>query len=325
MASRRISLLDLSTHAALKRLVRNHLNAAARGLARLEKPVDPRGLHAFRVAIRRLRSLLCAYRPSLGRAAGRKVRRQLRDLTRVTSTARDGDVEINWLLSQRDTLLKDERPGHVWLLRRLQTRKRLGYATVRRELGRAFASAAQLVEKRIDGINKPSKAPFRTTFVGLLEPAVTEMRERLASILGANDQENIHRSRIGIKRLRYLIEPLRGELAEARCLGRSLRQLQRLLGGLHDMQVLEAEIAQAIEEAATEKARRQHRLRVDGAISALARDRRCDEILGLLALAGRAREQRDHLYARFEREWLTNRHFELRGEVRALRAAIGPA
>lgn len=323
MASRRKSLLELTTHDALERIAWNYINAAARGLARLEKPADPRGLHAFRVAIRRLRSLLRAYRPLLGRAAGRKVRRQLRDLTRITNPARDGDVEIDWLLSQRDTLARDERAGFNWLMHRLQARRRLGYASVRRKLGRAFAGTVQLIGKRIDGIDEPEKGPFRTTFLGLLEPGVTEMRERLAAISGANDQKNIHRSRIGIKRLRYLIEPLRGDLAEARSLVRPLRRLQRLLGGLHDMQVLEVEIARGIEEAATEKARRQHRLTVDGAVSALARDRRRDEILGLLALAGRAREQRDRLYARFEREWLRNRRFELRNEVGALRTAIG--
>ena len=191
-----------------------------------------------------------------------------------------------------------------------------------RKLGRDFASTVQLIGNRIDGTHEPEQRPFRTTFLDLLEPGVTELRERLAAISGANDENNIHKSRIRIKRLRYLIEPLRKELAEARALVRPLKHLQILLGELHDMQILEEEIAQGIEEAATEKARRLHRLAVDGAVSALARDRRRDEILGLLALASRAREQRDRLYARFEREWITNRQFELRDEVGALREQV---
>ncbi|MEX0898145.1 MAG: CHAD domain-containing protein [Steroidobacteraceae bacterium] len=298
----------------MARIIGNYLKAAARGLARLEKPADPKGLHAFRVVIRRLRSLLRRYRPWLPRVAGRKLRRRLRELTRTTNTARDADVEIDWLLSQRDLLARDERSGFTWLLRRVQGRRRRGYASARKKLGRDFARVVRLIGNRIDDTDEPEQRPFRATFLDLLEPGVTVLRGK----------ENIHKSRIQVKRLRYLVEPLRQELAEARVLVRPLKHLQGLLGELHDMQVLEEEIAQGIEEAASEKARRLHRLAVDGAVASRARERRRDESLGLLALASRAREQRDRLYAEFERAWLSNRQFELRDQIVALRAAIGP-
>ncbi len=325
MPAPRKSLLDLPTRDVLARVAGGYLEAAARGLVRLDKPADPMALHAFRVAIRRLRSLLNAYRPWLGRVAGRKVQRRLRDLTRSTNVVRDADVQIAWLLSQHDKLARDERTGFNWLLRQLRASRRREYTSAgRKKLGRDFASIVRLVGKRIKGIDEPERRPFREAFLDLLEREVTAFREQLAAIAGAGDAKNIHRSRIRTKRLRYLVEPLCRESPEARAVVRPLKRLQGLLGDLHDMQVLGEGIARGIEKAAQEKAQRLHRLTVDGAASALVRERRRDEILGLLGLASRAREQCDRLYGKFEQEWLTNRRFELRDEIRAFRAVIVP-
>ena len=130
------------------RIAARCIEAAAKALARLETPGDPRDLHAFRVAIRRLRSLLRAYRPWLGRFAGRKVRKRLRELTRSTNIARDTDVQIDWLLERREKLDRLQRPGADWLLRQLRDRKRRSYRTAAAELQRNFAAIAKLMKKR---------------------------------------------------------------------------------------------------------------------------------------------------------------------------------
>jgi hypothetical protein len=97
-----------------------------------------------------------------------------------------------------------------------------------------------------------------------------------------------------------------------------LRKLQMLLGKLHDIQVIEAELAAGIEGAAAEKARRMHELAVEGDARRLAQARRRDEGLGLLVLAGRARAQRDELYESFNEEWLADRADALDRELLAL-------
>ena len=317
------SLLDQPTHDALTRVIRNCLRAAARGLADCEKSVDTWELHAFRVAIRRLWSLMRAYGPWLGRVAGRKVVRRLEGLTLATNAARDAEVGIHWLLAQRDQLARDERAGFNVLLRRLEGRRRRAYKSIGRSLGRDFSATARLIGHRIRDTREPELQPFRATILDRLEPAVTKFREQVAAIAGADDEKNIHKSRIRVKRLRYLVEPLCNDCAEARALVRPLKRMQMLLGDLHDMQVLEEEIVDAIEETATAKARRLHRLAVDGPAAALRRERSRDECLGLFVLASRARERRNQTFAVFERAWLTHRRFELGNEVRALRAAVG--
>jgi CHAD domain-containing protein len=325
MASGKVSLLDLPTQAAVMRIAAKCIEAGATALARLEDPGDPADLHAFRVAVRRLRSLLRAYRPWLGRFAGRRLRRRLRDLTRSTNEARDADVQIAWLLERRGKLDRLERPGADWLLRRLRDRKRRDYRVAVGQLQQDFAGVVRLMKKRAGDTGAADPRDFRSAFLEVLGPGVAESRKRLAAIAGADDTNNVHRSRVLVKRLRYLVEPLRGQTPEARAFAKQLKNLQRLLGELHDVHLLEIHLASAVEDAATEKARRLHHLAVEGDEKALARARRRDESLGLVALATCARECRDALYSGLRRTWLAQRALPLQAGFEALRDSFTPA
>jgi hypothetical protein len=125
-----------------------------------------------------------------------------------------------------------------------------------------------------------------------------------------------------VKRLRYLVEPLRNATAEARAVDKRLRKLQKLLGELHDMQVIEAELSAAIEDAAREMARRLHALALVGETRRLTQARRRDETLGLMTLASRARAERNALYETFDRKWLADRAAALDRELRTLAASL---
>ena len=277
------------------------------------------------MAIQRLRSLLRAYRPWLGSLAGRKVRKRLRELTRSTNIARDSDVQIEWLLERREKLDRLQRPGADWLLRQLRDRKRRNYRTAAAEVQRNFATVAELMKKRASDAEEADSRQFRSTSLEVLEPAVAEGRDRLTAIAGADDVKNVHRSRVQVKRVRYLVEPLRTQTPEARAFAKQLKDLQRLLGELHDVHLLESQLASAVEDAATEKARRVHRFAVEGDDKMLARVRRRDESLGLVALAAIARESRDALYLGLRRAWLARQALVLQAGFEGLRDSIAPA
>lgn len=311
-------LLDLPVERALRRLVRRQLAAATRALESARKPNDHKGLHAFRVAIRRLRSLLRSYRPWLGRVAGRKACRRLRELARSTNPARDAHVQLTWLAGEAATLEPEDRAGFAWMRTRLRRRQRDASRGASGKLGRDFARAAGLLERRLAELEDSEDRPFRAAFGEVFEPAANRFRQRLKAIAGPGDDRNIHRTRIQVKRLRYLVEPLRNAVEEARAIDRRLRKLQQLLGELHDIQVIEAELADGVEAAATEKARRMHELTVAGQARRLVQERRRDEALGLLVLAGRARARRNALYRRFDEDWLEDGAHALDRELHAL-------
>jgi CHAD domain-containing protein len=296
-------LLELETRDAVRRIAGRHLAAAAKGLSRLENPDDPKRLHAFRVAIRRLRSLLRSYKPWIGRVAGGRVRRGLRELTRDTNAARDAEVQLDWLAGQYASLDRDERPGCSWLTRKLDGRKRRAYRAIDDHFAEEAAEVAKRIRSRFKDREDGEPVAYREATAGLLEAGAASMRARLAAIAGADDVQGVHRSRIQVKRMRYLVEPLRKELPEARDAVRTLGQLQDLLGDLHDRHMLEDELARDVEDAAREKARRLHALAVAGRRDALSREQKRDERIGLLTLAARARMDRDRLYGHFRKDW----------------------
>ncbi len=313
-------LLEMAVQDAVRRIARRHLAAAARALPRVGR--DRSSLHAFRVAVRRLRSLLRAYRPWLGRPAGKKVRRRLRRLMRATNAARESDVLLDWLAAQAPALGKEDRPGFEWMRSRLRTRRSKARTSARRPLAREFARTAALVKERFERAGEAEVRSFRSAFLEVVGPAAEALREKLGAISSADDQANVHQARIRAKRLRYLVEPLRSSSEAAGALVKRLRRLQDLLGDLHDLDLIETELAAAVEEAAREEARRMFRLAVAGKDRRLSRERRRDERLGILALAARARARRDALYARLAQEWLADRAGALERELRTLQDAL---
>jgi len=311
MAKRHPHLLDQSTVQAVRRIAAGYLKDAASALTRIRDPKDHDALHNFRVAVRHLRSLLRAYRPWLGSVGGRKVRRRLRKLTRLTGAGRDAEVQIEWLELQRRHLDARERNGLDWLIRRLRARRQLVYRTARKKIGRDFERVAQMLRDRIESAEGGHSKGFRDAFCGLVQLQGREFEQRLGALASADDVEAAHQARIGTKRLRYLVEPLRAQLPEARAVIKSLKRLQDRLGKLHDMHVLESEIARVAEGAAAGKAGRLH---------ALARERRRDRRPGLVAIAARARMHRKELFNELGRSGLRKCRRELAAQIGELLA-----
>lgn len=323
----RAPLLPLSVRAAVGRIASGYLEDADAAIQRLRDPKDREALHDFRVAIRRLRSLLRAYRRWLGRAAGKRVRRRLRELSQATNAGRDAEVQLEWIATRRDGLGRRERSGHAWLARRLRQRRREGYRAARRHVKAEFARAAELVRRRLDPV-RDGGPTFRDAFVTLLREHAADLEARLALVRAADDEDDAHEARISAKRLRYLLEPLRPEVAEARTAVAHLKGLQDALGDLHDAHVLATTLAEALDAAATEKARRLHALALAGDSATLTRERRRDERLGLIALAAQANERAQRVFGKLARGSLgeAGRPFfaELAALAEVLHAASGP-
>src|SRR6267143_515138 len=100
-----------------------YLDDARAAAALIAGGSDREALHAFRVAIRRLRVTVRAY-PGLHEGVSRKQRRRLRKLVRATNPARDAEVQLAWLRDRSRRFTPAERTALGPVRARLRDRRR---------------------------------------------------------------------------------------------------------------------------------------------------------------------------------------------------------
>ena len=238
-------------------IARRQLRAADATWEQLRRAADDEALHDFRVAIRRLRSTLQAYRPHLREIVRPKDRHRLRRLADATGPARDAEVQIARLRALRDELGADARPVVSPLLRRLRRRMRDGYAKARAEIETLYPRTARALERRLRRAEaSPDALPFRIAIGRLIAADTGDLRPLLERVPPLDAPRALHQARIETKRLRYVLEPVRLMMPGSTVLVHRLERLQDVLGDLHDFQVLEQTIAAARPHGASPQALR---------------------------------------------------------------------
>lgn len=332
-------LLDRPVAEAVRRVALREIARAEAARAALERKDDPEALHDFRVAVRRLRSHLRAYRDAFDGDPGKKLLRRLRRIAISTNPGRDAEVGLAWVESLAGDLRAGHRRGVEWLTGRLAARRDAAYRDVEGEIVADFGAFASALADRLARysvelrLDRPDAAPtsrYRDALAGELERHAEALDAALDAVAGVADEEEGHRARIEAKRLRYLLEPVAPRLAGARKAVAHLKKLQDLLGELHDLQLLAAAVADAVAEVEGERARRL----ADAALAGGDRqgrtpraDARRSERPGLLALARRIAVRRDEIFAAFAADWLGESaaaRTAVDGEIRGLVARLRP-
>jgi CHAD domain-containing protein/CYTH domain-containing protein len=245
------SVLDLSAERGSRRLALGFLDDAEAAHQRLERGGDDEALHDFRVAIRRLRSTVRAYREALEGSVGGGDRRRLGALADATGAARDLEVHIAWLQKRLDDLPEGER-ARVWtLLSSLRGEQAKAEERLRRQVAKDFprerwrlARRLRFYQVRMDVEAPPGGPRLASAFARLAVEHAADLERRLAAVRTIDDQEEAHRARIAAKRLRYLVEPVQAELEGAPEIVRRIKKLQDALGEMHDADVLLERVAQ---------------------------------------------------------------------------------
>ncbi len=321
--------LDLSPGEGARGFALRLLSDAREAAGRLEADADDEALHDFRVALRRLRTALRALRPWLKDRVPRRHEKRLRKIARSTNEARDAEVQLAWLDSQRAALASGpRRAGFDRLVERLEERGRSGPDPAR--VADRFRRAAAKLRRQLGA--RPSGSPaqragapsLRGVLATLARDQVAALRERMGAIRGPSDREAIHLARIEGKRLRYLLEPLRSSrrAGAARTIA-ALKRLHDVLGDLHDAHVLADELREALVDVAAERALQVHALLfAEVAGAGASHDLRANPRAGLLAIARLVRARRDTLHAEVERAWRAGGMDALSTEVRAVAASL---
>ena len=324
------TLLELPAEETARLLVLRLLDDVVATRARLDQPGDAEALHDFRVSLRRLRSCVRAWRPQLGSAVSDRTRRRLRDIARATAGSRDLEVHLAWVRGRTDGLRDYQRSGAAWLLARLEARKERADRRLARALARDFARTEAKLRSSLPGarvtVVPAFPVPLGGTGGAVLGRLVGELAVGLAGELtrvrNIGDQVEAHRARIAGKRLRYLLEPVAPRVEGAPALITRLKDLQDVLGGLHDAHVFAGDLARALQVAALQQAKRISReltgwARPDEAV----RDPEPgedDPRLGLVALAHRLREEAEGSFGRLRTQWLEGGAVSLLADVDAL-------
>jgi CHAD domain-containing protein len=227
------SIVDRRAADAVADVVSRHLDAARRALRR----ADAGGLHAFRVALRRARTALKAHRRWVPDVR-RKDRRRLRRLARGTNAGRDADVLLPLLSRLARDLPAAERPDATALRRRLR-RARHAETQAVDDLRDGLRRAARPIRRRLRAAARSGSRPsFGEALGELLAADAATLAAELATLATSDAPAALHAARLTVKRVRYLLEPVRRDVPGAGAAVADLQRLQTRLGELHDLDVL---------------------------------------------------------------------------------------
>lgn len=253
-------LLRRPARAAARAVARQRLERALERAAPFIAPVGEdtaatignEEVHDFRVSLRRLRSWIRGVDGLLD-TLPRRERSALRRFARRAGAARDAQVEWQWLTAPHEPFSAPAARAARWLA---EARRR-DYAAARDDLQQRTAErwpalAAALAEALAPSGDTPpaaiGAAPTKT-LGAFLAPVMAAHVVAAAAALDRIEHRDqvkvIHRARIEVKRLRYLVEAVEDASAntrEARAL-RHLRALQDALGELHDAHVIMEQLA----------------------------------------------------------------------------------
>ena len=283
------------------------LATAARERERLTGGLDESALHDFRVALRRLRSLLRVYRDEI--RVPRKLLRRLRRLARETGALRDAEVQLAWLEGVKASLTPSEGRGRGWLAARLKETRKEARAELAARLAERFDRLEPDLRERLTARTTTSIPGDETigAAVGALVPALAaRLAAALDGVRSVDHQAEAHLARIAAKRLRYALEPVAEGHADVRALGAELVQLQDLLGAMHDAELLSGSIAKAVKQVAAARGRRASKAVRRGRSGPVAGAPR-DPTHGLLSLAIVVHAAKERHYQTLAAEWLGGR------------------
>ena len=222
--------------------VRRHARAQAEIIRQTEDGVRAGlegPLHDMRVAIRRLRTLLRAFRKPLAATRAAGVEEGYARLLRELGPARDTDV---WMLFlKRHPVLR--RGASARFLAAQQREKARRQQLVRERLeGPEYARLRQDLERLIEEDLKPGTRRVQPNpAAGLGRRALRKALKRIhrrARGLPDLSPEEMHRLRVACRKARYLAEFLSGAWdAPLDALARRFKAIQDVLGDVHDQDV----------------------------------------------------------------------------------------
>ncbi len=234
-------LLSASASRSARLLCREYGAQAARAADDIDAPgqrgIDAR--HEFRVALRRLRVTLLAYRTPLEECKPEKLARRAAALARRVGVTRNRDVQQGLMESVRAARTAPQRAALAQFspFGPEQAIDTVAVAAFRRRW-RRFEARLHTVLETWHGVHhltgQHQSPSFSSEAASALDLATAELQRTCEAITGPAHITAMHSARLSIKAIRYLIAPLADDGARTVNLVLALRTAQDLLGSIND-------------------------------------------------------------------------------------------
>ncbi len=203
---------------------------------------DSEFLHDYRVALRRMRSLLPEFRSTVDIEIFRELSRRLKVVASATGPLRDLDVLLLCRQSYTKRVPPELREGIDSYFRRAAEERAIRYRELKEYLAsKEYEWEINRIEALIEALGAgPAGDTLRKSADRSLSRRLRRVEKGLVSLSGADASEIArHRVRIECKKLRYLLEavsPVYPEKSVDRAI-RELKRFQDALGRLQDVAV----------------------------------------------------------------------------------------
>ncbi|MBM3491904.1 MAG: CHAD domain-containing protein [Alphaproteobacteria bacterium] len=253
----------MSAEQGFAAIVENCLEHALANEAVLLAGTDIEGVHQMRVALRRLRSAITAFRAQVDGAATRAVEQELRWIAGVLGPARNADVFEAGVLPPVGAAIGEDARFAWFAGEARELRQRHGRAAIE-AVGSARYSQGMLRlgawlagRQWRDGATHKQLAALERP-VPLLAAALLRVRfkkvRKLGNRLAALDEAALHQLRIRVKRLRYCAEFFRALFPDGapKAFAEDAAALQDSLGYLNDKAAARSLVAELRPRAAAQ-------------------------------------------------------------------------
>lgn len=221
-------------------LLARQLRRVAAGLRSLARDARPEPVHAARVALRRLRTILAGLAPAIRRAERARLRRELARIAATLGALRDADIRcavLLPLLQSRPAGAATSATPLVRLANTLRADQRRARQLLRAGVAdRAFADRLHALQRIVAD---PQSFKAGGDAAVLLRHALRRRLGKLKRMLqaGHSGSKARHALRIQVKKCRYLLEACgtAGDSRRSARIAARLHELQDCLGELNDI------------------------------------------------------------------------------------------
>jgi CHAD domain-containing protein len=206
------------------------VSEAIEQVSALRDDADAEKLHKLRIALRRLRTLLWAYRPILDEKFDNEQRALFKFLANAAGNTRDWDILIKLVEKDSDQALLD-----AFKRNRNETAEKSAEILANTHLDKTLRNAVSEANRELN--TSPERTPLRKFARKRVKTAQQQLQKRMrhASRAGSSDYNSYHDVRKAGKKVRYLIEFFEPLLQKKQRNGlKGLKRLQKHFGALND-------------------------------------------------------------------------------------------